>query len=190
MLASRASRTERFVALVAVATANRPLAFRDLSAFCERPTSSISLKRSREVRLAQALALGRRTRSRLPGSLARFASRVPSLPRHVILRTGSAQSATMFPRCQGTCDGDCDASHGRSAQKACCHRGGPGPLGATRGDDRRDGMSDYATRGRFCLDSRGSREQEMYVVRSLSQIHREPTARLTNSGLHLRCGRR
>src|SRR4029453_6786298 len=48
------------------------LAFRALSAFCERPTSSISLKRPRAVRFAYALALGRRTRSRLPAGLARL----------------------------------------------------------------------------------------------------------------------
>jgi len=36
-----------------------------LSTFCERPTSSISLKRPRFVRFAYALALRRRTRSRV-----------------------------------------------------------------------------------------------------------------------------
>jgi hypothetical protein len=44
----------------------RFFARRGLSAACDRPTSSIDVKRPLSVRLAYALAVPRRTRSRLP----------------------------------------------------------------------------------------------------------------------------
>jgi hypothetical protein len=101
--------TSPFVPLIAIVTAGRPFCLARLVGFLGRPTSSISLKRPRAVRLAYALAFGPRTRSRLAAGLAALSSCVfdSSLPLRPPV-TRHASSLTSCPdgrasRCRRIC---------------------------------------------------------------------------------------